>query len=312
MMKWRVHPMLSTRLRKTQMVFVRNVLLPLTLLGSPRILRCLVVALGVWMAEPRAMWGQADGEAGADLRTARLQQMHDVIERVEALSGPSGTRKPMERVPQPILRFSDVARDHEDGTLWIWGRTGRPIAILELYRNFGADAWVMTMSSLSTGQFRLQGRSGWAWESESPGLAFQSFASAPAPAAKRASRLRQMKQLAMRLSAHQFWDPNNQRSELRLLPRPVHRYQDAAAGLLDGALFLFCHSTNPELIVILEAVQHERAAPTWQYALARLGHAEFHAAMDGREVWKVPRVKLLSPRDPYYQVFEPAKDHERR
>jgi hypothetical protein len=37
----------------------------------------------------------------------------------------------VEVVAEPVLRFNDPARAHEDGTVWVRGRAGRPIAILE-------------------------------------------------------------------------------------------------------------------------------------------------------------------------------------
>jgi len=60
----------------------------------------------------------------------------------------------------------------------------------------------------------------------------------PAPAANGTARLRQMKDLARRFTAHEFWDPNNSRFELRLLVQPVHRYSDAKVGLHDGTAFI--------------------------------------------------------------------------
>jgi hypothetical protein len=264
----------------------------------------LLVALA---AGPPLLWGQSAETPGANEREVRLQRMRDLVEGLEAGSVSDGVHRPAERVPDPILRFSDVAREHEDGTLWTWGRSGRPLVVLELYKDLGADFWAMTMSSLSTTPVRLHSRSGWTWEPERPGLVFQAFASAAAPAAKEPARLRQMKELASRFTAHQFWDPNNQRSELRLLPQPAHRYEDPAAGLLDGALFLFCHSTNPELILVIEATRQNDAAPAWRYALARLGHAEFHAVLGGTEVWQAARVRVPAANDPYYQVLEPVR-----
>jgi hypothetical protein len=262
----------------------------------------------VLAAAAQASRGPSAETPPANERNVRLQRMREAIDGLEAFAWVSdGVRNPVERVPEPILRFSDVAREHEDGTVWIWGRTGRPTAIVELYKNIGADFWVLTMSSLSTAPVGLQARSGWTWRSERPGVVFQAIASAPAPAVKDAVRLRRMKDLAGHFTAHQFWDPNNQRSELRLLPQPAHRYQDPATGLLDGALFLFCHSTNAELILLIEATRQNEAEPAWRYALARLGHAEFHVLLDGREVWQVARVHVPAANDPYYLVLEPPR-----
>ncbi len=269
--------------------------------------RFVVLLFMVFAAGPQLLRGQFAENPATSEREVRLQRMRNVVDGLEAYSVSDGVRKPVARVPDPILRFSDAAREHEDGTLWTWGRTGRPILIMELYKDIGAEFWAMAMSSLSAGPVRLQARSGWTWQSERPGLVFQAFASAPAPTAKDASRLRQMKELAGRFTAHQFWDPNNQRSELRLLPHPAHRYQNSAAGLVDGTLFLFCHSTNAELILVIEAARQEDAGPVWRFALARLGHAEFHASLDGREIWQAARVQVPAANDPYYLVLEPIQ-----
>ena len=74
---------------------------------------------------------------------------------------------------------------------------------------------------------------------------------AQTPADRPAGRARQIKDLAQRFSAHEFWDPNNSRFELRLLIQPVHKYSEPDSGLLDGALFLVCHETNPEVALLL-------------------------------------------------------------
>jgi hypothetical protein len=116
-----------------------------------------------------------------------------------------------------------------------------------------------------------------------------------------------MKEIARRFTAHEFWDPDNSRFELRLLVQPVHRYRDERLGILDGAAFVLAHGTNPEAILLVEA---HRAQPTqWRYSLARLGSAELHAELDGREVWKRERTPGVvgSPTDPYWLFVSPAE-----
>ena len=78
---------------------------------------------------------------------------------------------------------------------------------------------------------------------------FAPLAAAPPPAAKEAARLRQIKEIARRFTAHEFWDPENSRFELRLLVQPVHRYRDAAGEIQDGAMFVLAHGTNPEAML---------------------------------------------------------------
>jgi hypothetical protein len=84
--------------------------------------------------------------------------------------------------------------------------------------------------------------------------------------------------------------------------QPVHKYSDPNGGLLDGALFLLCHETNPEVALLIEAVK-EGGEAKFRYALARLGHAELHVAFDEKEIWRQERVAATRPRDPYWLLF---------
>ena len=110
-----------------------------------------------------------------------------------------------------------------------------------------------------------------------------------------------MKEISRRLEAHEFWDPNNSRFELRLLVQPVHRYHDESAKVLDGAVFVLAHGTNPEVLVQIEADTAEQPA-RWRYSFARLGSAELHVLFDGKEIWTQPRTPGIvgQPVDPYW------------
>jgi hypothetical protein len=160
--------------------------------------------------------------------------------------------------------------------------------------------WYHVVHSLSVGLVTAEIGGGLWWSPRRPGIQLKPLPGAPAPATKKVARLRQMKQLARRFSAHQFWDPNNQRSELRLLPQPIHRYEDPGAGLLDGAVFTFVHGTDTEIILLIELLRRKADSSAWQYGLARLGHAEFHASLDGREVWQQERIFTTAPTDAHH------------
>jgi hypothetical protein len=146
------------------------------------------------------------------------------------------------------------------------------------------------------------------WAPRKAGLELKRFEQAPTVADEEPVRLRQMKELARRFAAHEFWDPDNQRYELRMLAQPIHRYRDPLAGLLDGAMFLFAHGTNPEIVLLIEAAGQDAAAAAWQYGFARLGSAELHVSLDSREVWTQERTPgvIGLPTDPYWLFFKPA------
>jgi len=123
-----------------------------------------------------------------------------------------------------------------------------------------------------------------------------------APDERESVRLRQLKEQARRFTAHEFWDPDNSRFELRLLVQPVHRYHDEKAKLWDGAIFVLAHGTNPEVLVLIEALGESLDKSRWHCSFARLGSAELHVEIDGREVWKQDRAPGVvgRPSDPFW------------
>jgi hypothetical protein len=115
-----------------------------------------------------------------------------------------------------------------------------------------------------------------------------------------------LKLLAEKFTAHQFWDPDNTRYDLRLLKRPLYTYRDEAGGVLEGGLFTLANGTNPEILFFVEArVDPENKSKTvWQYTVGRLAHAELHLQYDGKEVFEAPRGDRVSARNrPYWLGF---------
>jgi hypothetical protein len=76
--------------------------------------------------------------------------------------------------------------------------------------------------------------------------------------------------------------------DLRLMPDPVHRYSDARAGQVDGAIFLFAIGDNPEIVVVVEAQGAAADKATWRYTVAPATAAQCGVSIDGKEVWSAP------------------------
>jgi hypothetical protein len=229
-----------------------------------------------------------------------LRQAAAVARRLEARSIDKEEMIPP--IERPLLLFGDDPRDLTRGILWAWG-TGRPVAIAELWRGRAENSPHAVSLSL-TGQepIRLAVDGKLKWEPVETQIAFAPIADAPPPAAKETGRLRQIKEISRRFTAHEFWDPENSRFELRLLVQPVHRYSDPGAEIHDGAVFVLAHGTNPEAVLLIEAAGPTIAAAKWQFGLVRTSNAETHALLDGKEVWMQPRVGrgATRPSHPYY------------
>ena len=208
----------------------------------------------------------------------------------------------IELLPNPLLTYGDAARNNEAGTLWAWGKSGRPVAFLELYRSIGKDQpWVHAQTLTSPELIQLDAPTGQRWTPKKSHFVLKDVPDSPEVGNHPAVRLRQMKEISRRFESHQFWDPNNSRFEMRLLVQPVLRYQDEPAKVIDGAVFVLAHGTNPEVLVQIEADAAQQP-PRWKYSLARLGSAEMHVLLDGKEVWNDPRTPGIvgQPVDPYW------------
>jgi len=73
-------------------------------------------------------------------------------------------------------------------------------------------------------------------------------------------------------------------SDLRLMPQPLYRYSEHTEGALDGAIFDFAMTTDPELLVLLEASEADGKA-NWQFAFARFGNKGMTVKEGDRAVW---------------------------
>src|SRR6185437_9433743 len=95
-----------------------------TVLFLPGILLSLLCAAARSAGEEPASQKAADAD-----RSARLRTMHEIVGRIELESGGGDERRPLELLPEPILRYSDVPHGLEDATVWIWRRGDRPAAL---------------------------------------------------------------------------------------------------------------------------------------------------------------------------------------
>ena len=64
------------------------------------------------------------------------------------------------------------------------------------------------------------------------------------------------------------WREGSDREELRLLPQPVYRYESEDPEVQDGGVFAFVQGTDPEVLLLLEAVRTEGGL-VWIYGFVR-------------------------------------------
>jgi hypothetical protein len=243
--------------------------------------------------------GDKEGEATREA-VARAADIVGKIE-VETLVGKNWVPQPMHK--KPLLILSDPTRFDARGTVWAWGDKGRPAVINEIFyepaKNKDTGFWIIVSYNASETKLKAtrEGRSWWIENNST--LKFKDLPGGPEPAASTGGRQRQIKSLAGKFTAHEFWDPDNSRFELRLIERPLLTYSDPDKGIVDGALFAFANGTNPEILLFLEvhADAADKSKSKFRYGVGRLSYAEIHLAYEEKEVFTEERGYNLSGPD---------------
>ncbi len=196
--------------------------------------------------------------------------------------------------PQAVLRWGNSIRGKQeaDGVFVLWTNKGRPEASASVYPWYGYITHELV--SLSRGakmEARQEGRV--IWSPKVPGVAYKDLPGAPAPAASPAGRLRQMKVLADRFQVKMtgLKADRSDREDLRMLAKPLYRAEPGKAqspdpDWIDSGVFGFVQGTDPEAILLLEAVRQD-GSPRWQYTFARATAGGLEARLDKAVVWAV-------------------------
>jgi hypothetical protein len=216
-----------------------------------------------------------------------------------------GDKREITRVSAPLLRWDNQIVREDDAALFLWVRDKRPVCAAQLFLQ--GDVWHHEFQSLTDQRFRALWRDGkaWTWSPQRSGIAFQRADLDP-PSAKAPLRLRQMRSFAEQFTA--TTDPSGVSGaqsgsrdlhQLRLLTSPVYRYADDQK-LLDGAIFVFAQGTNPEVLLLIEAVKDD-AGGHWQFAFAPMTSFAAEVKQDNQSVWsqEVVDVRTQDPQGPY-------------
>jgi hypothetical protein len=74
---------------------------------------------------------------------------------LEVLSDDKWTR--VERIEKPLLFYEEPTRNNDRGSVWGWGRKGRPVALLELFRGaVNRTSWTFAICNTSGGKLRAR------------------------------------------------------------------------------------------------------------------------------------------------------------
>jgi hypothetical protein len=211
---------------------------------------------------------------------------------------------------EPVFVCSNPTREGGDGAVFVWTYRGRA-EVLGTFFSFpttGPRKLYHEFHSLSLSVLDVSrpGTHASTWTPLAPGIELAAISGAPRPARSITQRLSQMRTLTREFSGSTT-DHTAKHSELRLLPQPLYRYESTDPDVLDGGVFAFVSSTDPEALLVIEARKlAPDDSPVWAYAICRFTDLGLLVRHKGKEVFIAPLIPYNAPQqDPKhrYRVY---------
>lgn len=219
----------------------------------------------------------------------RLQKLYlEEAKRWEMWIGPDHKQQ-AEIVAEPVFRWQNLARANgQSGAMFIWLFEGRPVVIGGVFSNpTGSNRRDIMHEFHALGPDRLypnfrDSNSKWL---PGAGITLKLLPDSPTVEETPAKRMLQMRAIARDFKANST-DVERQRWDLRLLPKPLYRYEKPQGNVIDGALMALVSDagTDPEIILILEA-RKDADRTTWYYRAVRLSISDLYVDYQGKRVW---------------------------
>ena len=183
------------------------------------------------------------------------------------------SQMPLELVQRPVLNWSNPVRKTPAGGLFLWTLEARPHVAMCIYPS-GNGNYDMEFQSLSESALSMHREDELVWNPNRPGTEWKQLETPLVVAESPTLRLSQMRRLASQFEARLVFGKKADK-RLRMQSTPVYRYpakETSSDGrrIVDGAVFTFVQGTDPEAILIIEAIEDEEKKPQWQFAMGRM------------------------------------------
>jgi hypothetical protein len=193
-----------------------------------------------------------------------------------------------ELVAEPVFRWQNLSRSNgQTGALYVWTYQGRPAVIGGIFSNPENNRRVIIHEFHALSPDRLfpvfrDSKSMWL---PGAGVTMSPLLDSPVVPETAPKRLLQIRSIARDFSAHSV-DNEKHRWELRLLPRPLYRYDKPQGEIIDGAILAFVSDagTDPEIVLALEARKTTEGAQ-WFFRTVRLSISDLHVEYKDQPVW---------------------------
>lgn len=208
---------------------------------------------------------------------------------------------PLHRHPEPVLRWSNPTAGEVYGDIFVYTLAGRPMCMVSYYRFFSPN-WGSTLEVHSLSPQGIVGREQGKpfWTPMAAGVTYTALENVERPAANPAARLVQMRRIADEFQVQLMDTRSNDvgvKRALRRLTQPVFRFPrpETKSDYFDGAIFAFVEGTDPELLLLMDAVG-DKDKSVWRFAIARMNRDAISVTHRDRQVWQAPYLADLMDR----------------
>lgn len=191
-----------------------------------------------------------------------------------------------------LMNWTNPARQQERGAIYVWSLDERPVAIGSLFTyEFNEKVYAKhEFHSFAVGPLKSSFDGTLAWAPKGAGVEWRTFNDSPQPGTTHTARLLQMRQLA-RPFRGELVSPKEERTELRLISRPLIEYLSPKNGVIDGAIFSFAVATDPEVLLLIEAFESNVNGVSrlgFRHAFARFHYWNVSIYDGDKKVWDAP------------------------
>jgi hypothetical protein len=235
--------------------------------------------------------------APGDVSREEMRFLKETMSGLKLYQSPDMTN-PLAQTPNPVLGpYNNATGPSRLGATFLWLAGERPVAAASVsIRRRPTSSVYCECTSLWPAALECRRDGTILWTPERVGLLNQRFRQSPSPAEGKPRRLTQMRDLARQFSATFYRTEPEEATPLRLLSTPIYRFASEGDGIVDGALFAFANATDPDVLLLVEAVQEKRDAPSyWRYSLARMTSAKMTVWLDGQEIWSLDNYHRDTP-----------------
>lgn len=290
---------------------------------SPRVIGMLI-ALAVFIASPGVAQDRSAADGVAEDNTLNKEQRtrwlgiyrdeaaaYEMF-RSDSREGSASQAELLQLQPAPILTFTNPVRVRDThGAAFVWTNDGRPEVIGAIWsvispvdsnqRRLSHEFHSLSLVGIDTKHEPRVSRRGAVpdWTTTEAGVTPAEIPNAPVPAQTERMRLTQMRQFARGFEAKIPTGLSDGQGSLRLLAQPLYRYQSKRHHVIDGAVFAFVMGTDPELVLLIEAIDQD-AGPQWRFAAARLANLPLILEYKREKVWECGRAMPYVGDQPHF------------